>query len=252
VAIPASAVQSLVLQETVAVLTLCFGLMALRVAPSPAGPTRRVAWYMAGVAFTFDGGVGTLHSTVAVAAMAAGPGTRFYEGFVRLTNLGNDARILLVLGFALGLGWVVLLGGRPPSARVVVGSAVLLTVTGFFAGLAEGPLLKGGVHFAVMAVLGAGTAVLLFAALYRGMVTESVDWLLWTALALFAAQEAISANIQTVLSWAGFGGGWAPAPRAMLWVGLVSTSIMLACSARRVAIARAGGDPPGLLERLRG
>jgi hypothetical protein len=147
---------------------------------------------------------------------------------------------------------VVLLGGRPPPARPVVAAAGVLMVAGFFAGMAEGPMLRGAVHFGVLAVFGAGTAVLLFAALYWGMVTERIDWLLWTALALFAAQEALSSNIQTALSWAGFGGGWAPPHRSMLWVGLVSTSVMLACSARRLALARAGLEAPGLLERLRG
>jgi hypothetical protein len=38
----------------------------------------------------------------------------------------------------------------------------------------------------------------------------------------------------------------------MMWVGLVSACVMVACSMRRLAIARAGGDVPGLLERLRG
>lgn len=247
-----SAAQTLALQEVVAVLTLGFGLMALRVAPSPGTSTRTAAWFMAGVTFTFDGGLGTLHSTVAVAAMAAGSESSFYALFMRFSRLGNDARSLLVLGFALGLGWLVLLGGRPPPARPVVAAASVLTVAGFVAGLAEGPPVRAGVHFGVLGVFGAATAVLLFAALYWGMVTERVDWLLWTALALFAAQEALSSNIQTALSWAGFGGGWAPAPRSMLWVALVSVSVMLACSARRLALARAGEEAPGLLERLRG
>lgn len=250
--IPASAVQSLALQEAVAVLTLGFGVMALRVAPSPGSSTRRAAWFMAGVALTLDGALGTLHSTAAVAAVAAGPRSGFYALFLRFTTLGNDARSLLVLGFALGLAWVVLLGRRSPSARQVVAAECLLAVAGFVAGAAEGPMAAGGVHFGVMSLLGAGTALLLFAALYWGMVRERVDWLLWTALALFAVQEAISSNIQTVLSWAGFGGGWAPPPRSMLWVGLVCVCVMLACSARRLALARAGAETPGLLERLRG
>lgn len=250
--IPPSAVQPLALQEAVAVLMLGFGLMALRVAPSPGTSTRTAAWFMAGVTFTFDGGLGTLHSTLAVVAVAAGEESSFYAYFMRFSRPGNDARSLLVLGFALGLGWLVLLGGRPPPARPVVAAAGVLAVAGFFAGLAEGPVLREGVHFAVLAVFGAGTAVLLFAALYWGMVTERVDWLLWTALALFAAQEALSSNIKSALSLARFGAGWGPSPRSMLWVALVSASMMLACSARRLVLARAGVDAPSLLERLRG
>jgi hypothetical protein len=110
----------------------------------------------------------------------------------------------------------------------------------------------GGQHLGLMSLLGAATAMLLFAALYRGLVRDRVDWLLWTALALYAAHEALSSNIQTVIAWAGFRGGWRPSVRSMMWAGLVSTCVMLACSLRRLAIARAGGDAPGLLERLRG
>jgi hypothetical protein len=247
-----SAVLTLTLQELLAVLTLGLGLVALRVAPRPGRSTRTGAWFMAGVTFTCDGTLSLVHSTIAVAAVAAGPGSSFYAAFLRLSPLGNDARALLILGFALGLGWVVLLERPLPPRRVVAGSAAALAAVGFVAGLAEGPLQRGGVHFGVLSLFGAATAVLLFAALYRAMMRESVDWLFWVALALYAAQEALSSNIQGVLSWAGFGGAWAPPVPSQMWIGLVSSFVMLACTLRRLAIARAGGDPPGLLERLRG
>jgi hypothetical protein len=65
-------------------------------------------------------------------------------------------------------------------------------------------------------------------------------------------QEAISSNIKGVLAWAGFGGGWAPPVRSIMLTALVTLVMMLACTLRRLAIGRAGGDPPGLLERLSG
>jgi hypothetical protein len=247
-----SAVLTLALQEVLAVLTLGLGLVALRVAPRPGPSTRTAAWFMAGVTFTCDGTQSLVHSTAAVAAMAAGSESRFYAVVVRLTPLANDARALLILGFALGLGWVVLLERPMPAPGVVVGSAIALAAVGFIAGLAEGPLRRGGVHFGVLSLFGAATAVLLFASLYRGMMRGSVDWLFWVALALYAAQEALSSNIQGVLSWAGFGGAWAPPVPSQMWIGLFSSCVMLACTLRRLAIAREGGDPPGLMERLRG
>jgi hypothetical protein len=244
--------QTLTLQLMAPVLLLSFGVLALRVAPEPGTSARTAAWFMAGVTFASDGAVATVHALLAVAAAFAGEGTTFYDVYLRFLPPGNDARIVVVFGFALALAWVVLLGRPAPGRRAIVAGAAVLLTAGFVVGLFEPPVGSGGDHFLVMSYFGAATAVLLFAALYRAMVRESIDWLLWVALALYAVQEAISSNIQGVLSWAGFGGGWAPPHRAMLWVGMLSASAMLACTARRLAIARTGGEVPGLLERLRG
>jgi hypothetical protein len=250
----ASTAQSLALQLLVAVLILGMGGLSLRVAPEPGTSARTAAWFMAGVTFASEGAVATIHSLLAVAAVLAGKGSGFYDLYLGFMPAGNDARAMVVLGFALALGWVLLLGRPSPGRRTIFAAAAGLIAIGFIAGLLEPPVRQqqGGDHFSVMSYFGAATAVVLFAALYRAMVRETVDWLLWVALALYAVQEAVSSNIQMVLSWAGFGGGWAPPAKTMLWAGLVSAFAMLACAVRRLAIARTGGDPPGLLERLRG
>ncbi|HVG46102.1 MAG TPA: hypothetical protein VM890_15270 [Longimicrobium sp.] len=247
-------VQSLALQVLVAVITMGIGVLALRVAPGPGTSARTAAWFIAGVTFASEGLVATFHSILAVGAALAGPGTVFYTVYLRFMPAGNDARVVVVFGFALGLGWVLLLGRPSPGKRTIVAATAVLLAAGFVAGLFEPPVApqQGADHFSVMSYFGAATAVLLFAALYRAMVRETVDWLLWVALALYAVQEALSSNIQIVLSWAGLSGGWSPPAKAMLWAGLVSAFAMLACAARRLAIARAGGEVPGLLERLRG
>ena len=227
-----AAVQTLALQETVALLTLGFGVLALRVAPRPGSSARTAAWFMAGVTFTLDGVLAVIQDTAAVAAVAAGRESAFYRLFVDILPVGNDARSVLVLGFAAGLAWVLLLGRPTPSARAIVAAACLLLLVGSALGLAEPPVQQqgGGDHIGLMSLFGAATALLLFASLYRAMVRESVDWLLWTALALYAAHEALSSNIQTVIAWAGFRSGWAPPVRAMMWVGLVTACVMVACS----------------------
>ena len=247
-------VLSLATQLLVAVLTMGFGVLALRVAPEPGSSTRTAAWFLAGVTFAPEGAVATLHAILAVVAVLAGRGTSFWDVYMRFTPAGNDARSTVVLGFALALAWVVLLERPAPARRWSVLAVPVLMLAGFVAGLFEPPVgsRQGADHFSVMSYFGAATAVLLFASLYRAMVRESFDWLLWVALALYAVREALSSNIQMVLSWAGFGGGWSPPAQAMVWVGLVSAFAMLACTTRRLAIARAGGDPPGLLGRIRG
>ncbi|MFL5382127.1 MAG: hypothetical protein ACJ8GN_06400 [Longimicrobiaceae bacterium] len=245
---------TLALQVAIGALTLGFGLLALRVAPRPGKSERTLAWFMAGVTFTFDGALALVHSLVCVAAAFVPQESSFFRGYLRFTPAANDARNLLVLGFAAGLGWVVLLRRPAPSARTIVAVAGVLALAGFVAGLAEPPFeqQRGAGHMGILSLGGAATSVILFAALYRGMVRETIDWLLWIALALYAADQALSSNIQTALAWAGFDGAWRPSFRSMMWVGLVSASVMLACSVRRLAIARAGEEAPGLLERLRG
>jgi len=252
--ITASIAQSLTLQLLVSALILGFGVLARRVAPAPGGPVRTTAWFLAGVTFVAQGVVATLHSILAIVAVAAGPGTRFWNVYMRLMPAANEARNMVVLGFALALAWVVLLGRPSPRARAVVAAAVALMAAGTVIGLFEPPVQAqgGGEHFGIMSYFGAATAVLLFAVLYRAMVAESIDWLLWVALALYAVQEALSSNIQMVLSWAGFGGNWRPPNQSMHWAGLVAAFVMFACTLQRLAIARRGAEPPGLLERLRG
>lgn len=244
---------TLTLQAAVAVLVLGFGVLALRVAPGPGTSPRTATWFMAGVTFTLEGVVAVIHSTAAIIAML-NQGSPFYRTYLKLMPSGNDARSVLVLGFAMGLVWVLLLKRPWPSATAIYAIACALLVTGFLLGFLEPPVeqQRGGNHFSLISLLGAATTVLLLASLYRGMVNDHVDWLLWSALALYAAREAVLSNIQTVLAWAGLGGGWAPPPRSMMWTMLVSSCVMVACSLRRLAIARAGGEVPGLLERLRG
>ena len=250
--ITAQTVQILALQVAVAALTLIFGLVALRIAPGPGMSTRSGAWYLAGITFTLDGLLGTLHETaVAVALAAAGPDSPFIDGVWRLSLLEDDARALLGLGFAAGMVWVMM--ERPvPTPRVALGLAAGLVAAGFVVGLVEGPLGRGGAHFSLLALLDIVSAVLLLAALFRGMMRGRVDRLLWTALAFYAAQFALLLTFATVLAWGGFGGGWLPV-LTIKWAAMVVACVMLACSMRRLRAERMIGlrigpplyHPPG-------
>jgi hypothetical protein len=157
-----------------------------------------------------------------------------------------------MLGFAAAVFALVLRGRPSPAPRVAVAGAAGLALAGFTAGLLEPPLDRGGVHFTVLSVVDAAAVILLFAALYRGLLAESLDWLLWSALAVYAVQQAMSSDVQVFLAWAGITGAWAPPHSLLLWTALASVLLMLACTARRLALARDGRDAPALLERLRG
>lgn len=237
----------LALQAAGPLLTLAFGVLALRVAAR--GGPGAAAWRLTGLAFAVDGVHSTLQAAAAVWAVAAGPGSVVYEAFVRTLPAGNSARSLLVLGYAVAL---LVLASRGEAAfprhRVLPGLLAMLA-GGTALGMLEGEFAPER-HFPVLAWLGVCTLLALFAALYRSLPGSALDFLLWGAVALYAVREALTANIVSMLAFMDLP-VWTPSPYALLSVSIFFLLLMVACAARRLAMARAGVRPPALLPRLR-
>lgn len=245
-----SAWLTLSLQLLMTLLTLAFGVASLRVGRERGAP-RLGAWYFTGATFTLLGATATLQSLLAVWAAASGPGTPPYAFFMRLVPFANDARSFVVLGYAATLA-ALGVAGRPfpaPSWRVWAGLGALMAA-GAAVGFREGPFRQGP-HLAVMSTLGGVTVLLLLVALYRALVTSTVDYLLWAAVGVYTFREAVSVNFQVVFALIGLPNAWQPSMRAMILVAIASLVVMLACTVRRLGLARAGEDTPSLLERLR-
>jgi hypothetical protein len=246
------ALRSLIPQLAFAVLTLLFGVLSLRVAPVHGRGPREDAWYLTGITFTTIGALATVSGVLAFPVVAAGEGSESWDVFLRTVPITNDARSFAVFGFALALGYVVVLRRAAPGrGRTAAGLALMLAI-GAGVGVLEGPF-QANRQMPMMALLGAVTSLALFYVLYVALVRDAMDWLLWTALALYAAREAATVNLQSLLAWwrRGPGGPWVPSPSLLLWMGLVSVLPMIVCTLHRLSLARAGRDAPGLLERLR-
>lgn len=244
-----SAALTLTLQECMAVLTLTFGVACLRVGRRPASATGRTAWFLTGATFTTVGAAAVVHSSAAVWAVRCGKGSAFFAGYLRATPPANDARSFLVLGLAAAL-LALLMRGRVPRRGVLLAWLGAWAGVGAAVGLMEGRL-EPATHLSMQAALGAVTAAVLFLVLYRALVTDALDYLLWLALAAYAVREAVSADFQMLLAMTGIAAEWRLSAMQMMAAGILSLLVMIACTLRRLALCRAGKPVPALLERVR-
>ncbi|HEU0052988.1 MAG TPA: hypothetical protein VFQ39_07410 [Longimicrobium sp.] len=239
---------TLAMQCAIQALTLAFGVVCLWVARR-AGRGRDGGWYFTGAAFTVMGVHALVQSVVAVWAVVEGDQSALYRRYVAVLPFLNDPRILVVLGYAL-VTLVQLVRRRPtPSSPWRVWSFFLsLLALGTALSTLEGPFAER-VHYSVIAAGGAATVVVLLASLYRALVIGAFDYLLWTAMVIYAVREAVSASIFSVQAWIGIREVWTPDPRLAPVLALVSLVMMLGCSLLRL---RRPAPPPGLMERVRG
>ena len=246
-----AAATTLVLQLLMQVLTLTFGVAGLYVARTARAGGRDRGWLVTGLTFTVLGSHALVQALAAFWATAEGEGSRVYETFMRWLPPANDARIAVVLGYAVLL-LAHLLFRRPLPSRPLPILAVLaaLLAAGTLAGLLEGGF-RARVHYTVLAVVAVATVVVLFAVLYQALVTSAFDYLLWTAMAVYAMREAVSANFFSAFAWLGVERVWQPSFRTIVSIGLASLVLMIACSLLRLRLARAGVEAPSLMERLR-
>ncbi|HSU14250.1 hypothetical protein [Longimicrobium sp.] len=242
-------VRSLSMQLVFATLTLGFGILALRVAPRPGRNVRLGAWHLAGVTFTTIGAIATVVDVLAIPAAVQGSG-RFFDFFLHASTIGNDARGFAVFGFALALTDMMVRRRPAPPRRVVIWGMVGLLAVGAGVGVLEGAFVGSRQH-SVIALVSGATVVALFAALYAGMVSNSIDWHLWVALGIYAVREALASVISAARAAGYIANEWKPSAVWIFPLGMASVLVMLWCTLVRLGVAR-GTDAPGLLERLRG
>ncbi len=243
------AILILVLQVVEPLVALGFGacalLIARRVAPAPSA----AAWRFAGAAFAVYGLHGAVQGIAAAAVMAAGERSPFFAMYLAVNPAGNLGRAFLMLGAAMGL--LLLVEGRLP-ARVRERPAAVL-----FAALAVGTVvgaMQGSLaprHYPPVAIAAVCTVLVLFAVLWRSRAGAAVDYVLWTALALFALREALSANFWIALSHVDSTLVWTPSALSFLAVSTGLLLPMLLCAAYRLTLLRAGRPTPSLFMRLR-
>lgn len=240
---------TLALQECMAVLTLTFGVACLRVGRRPTTSTGRTAWFLTGATFATVGAVAVVHCTAAMWAVRCGEGSAFYAGYIRVMPPANDARSFVMLGFAAAL-LALLMRGRAPRRPVLLAWLAAWAVVGAGMGLAEGGFQRA-THLSVQSVLDAVTAAVLFVVLYRALVTDALDYLLWLALAAYAVREAMSADFQMLLALTGIAATWKLSVPQLHAAAIISLLVMIGCTLRRLALGRAGKPVPALLERVR-
>jgi hypothetical protein len=249
-AIPRHMLPGLTMQLVFAMLTLAFGVLALRVAPRPGRNLRLGAWQLTGATFTTIGAVATVAGVLAFLAAMRQPGDAYYVLWTRWMTIGNDARGFAVFGFALALADMMARRRSAPSGRVMAGGLVVLLAVGGALGAVEGAFTGSRQH-SVIALVSGATVMVLFVALYAGMVHNSIDWHLWVALGIYAVREALNSVISAARAVGYLANDWKPSTVWIFVLGMSSVLGMIWCTLVRLGVAR-GADPPGLLERLRG
>lgn len=234
---------ALALQLTGSVLLLAFGAACLRVAPRPGQTLGAGGWFLTGVTFATIGAIATFQNVWAIWAVAEGSGSGVYRAFIAATDVLNTPRSIASVGYSAALVALVF-ASRPflTSRQVAVGLPMLLA-----AGVLLGWDLSREELLRLLAVLEAASLVLLLAALYRALLADAFDHLLWAAIGIYAAREAINSNFLSMLS---LPASWRPSAQLFQVVKVVSSVLMIACALRRIALERAGREVPTLMQRI--
>lgn len=243
---------TLVMQCVVAVLTLAFGLVAVRVAfKVPSNPELpRAAWLVTGIVFTVLGISTAVHNCIAAPwAYLSGPGTPAYELFLRWSPVGNHSRGLVVVAYGMIMAGLVVVRrvvrGHYTAATLGV-SAVAMTLGGMV-GWREGPLVRS-THYTAMAVSDAAELILLFSALLVGVIWNTTDRLLWVSLVIFTVHELFDVTLYTALAWGGVPGAWRPRAVYIHLYASIAYLVMIGLALRRAKLASRGAPVPGLLD----
>lgn len=243
---------TLFLQCVVAILTLVFGVAALRVAGRvPGAPElHRATWLLTGVVFTMLGISTAFHNVVAAPwAFFAGRGSPELALYMQFSPIANHSRGFLMLAYGVMMAAIVPLsraaGQRLAVFAVLVGIAFM--AVGAVLGFQEGSLTRA-THYTATTITDAAGLIFLLAALFLGIVRNTTDRLLWVGLVIFTVHELLDIPWFSAMAWADVPGAWRPSAKYIHLYASVAYLLMILVAERRVRLARKGVRVPGLLE----
>lgn len=243
---------TLLMQCVVAILTIVFGVVALRASRFvPAGSDlHREAWWVTGAVFTILGISTFLQLCIGAPwAYFSGAGSPVYEAYMVVMPIGNHSRGVLVVAYGAmmaGLGLVHARFSQRLGAFVFVTSFAAMAA-GALVGWREGPLVQV-THWTATAISDSAELIFLLAALFIGVVWNTTDRLLWIALVIFTAHELFDVAWYSALAWSDVPGAWRPSPTYIHLYASVAYLLMIVLADRRIRLARRGVRVPGLIE----
>lgn len=243
---------TLFFQCAVAALALVMGVLGLKVArvlPADTPVLHRLSWEVVGLVFLLGGVSSIFQNVFAVVAYLGGSGSAAWNSYAVWAPVGNYGRTLAKSMLSLLL-CLLPLAHRVTLQRarlITIGASVLMFAVGTVLGLMEGPL-RMSVHFSMYSVFETVELVLLLVALFVAVQTSSVDRLLWAAMALYAARQALNALSYGALSWWGTAGRWAPSGLHIHVMGVIGYVLMAWLSWKRIRLARQGIPVPGMFD----
>lgn len=241
----------LALQFASALLTLGFGLLALRVSRR-AGRNRDralAAWEPTAFCFTVVGAYGVAHALLCIfAAYAKSPA--FRRVFLEWYHAANTGRALAIVAYAVVLA--ALLAGRRRWVLRLSANSLPLFAAAAVAGTLAGRWLDNGSssqQMAQLGTLGGVTVLVLLCTLLMAVVNDGLDQLLWFALAAYTLKETMQVSMFAIIAWWSSNTSGAVVEAFYVLNALVLVG-MVVLARRRLRLAAAGRHVPALFERI--
>jgi hypothetical protein len=232
---------------------LLFGVLALLVWRRY-GTVRRdraaLGWALTAAYFLIAGTYATLHSLLSAAAGATGEGSALYTLVSNWVFSANVTRGILSMAFG-GMLLVLMVSRRRWGRRVVATSPAVLAGTAVLASVAlrQVPVTSGYTILSSIAIVTAGTAIVMMVALFAAIRSDGLDQLLWLALAVYALKETMTVSFMGVMA------AWtmtyaATYYKVFYWVAGALAWCMVGVAARRLQLATGGRPVPAPFERV--
>jgi hypothetical protein len=227
--------RTLTAQAAMSVCILVFALLALRIASRvpQSQPTFRYAWALTGAAFLVRSLNSLFHDVFATVAYLGGKESRAWEAILVWHPILNHSRTFLITAYCIV--FLVALrraarGAPPPSLRVGVAAVVAGMVVGGLVGANE-TTFSGLTHFTAVALWDLMEMLALFAVLFVGLSTATLDRSLWACIGIYTFVLALSVLLFAFLARTDVQGEWAPQAstlqitKAVLYLGLNAVAI---------------------------
>lgn len=235
--------RTLAAQAGMSVCVLVFALLALRIARhiSAGQPVYRYAWALTGASFLARGLNSLFHDLFATVAYVSGPESRVYAAVLVWHPILNHSRTFLLIAYSIVFFVALVRASRKqplPPLRTAMAITMAGMVLGGVVGWQEGAF-SGVIHYSAVAVLDVVAMLVLFAILFVGLSTATLDRGLWACLSIYTFVLALSALSFAFLSRIDIIGEWAPPAsllqiiKSLLYVGLNAVAIRAWLKVRR-------------------
>ncbi|HEU0299788.1 MAG TPA: hypothetical protein VFR37_10045 [Longimicrobium sp.] len=206
--------RTLIAQAAMSVCMLVFALLALRIASRvpPGQPTFRYAWALTGAAFLVRVCNSLFHDVFATVAYVGGEESRAWAAILVWHPILNHSRTFLITAFCIVLLVALrraIRGAPPPPLRTGVAVVLLGMVVGGVVGWQE-TTFSGLTHFTAVALWDLMEMLALFAVLYVGLSTATLDRNLWACIGIYTFVLALSVLLFAFLARIDVHGEWAP------------------------------------------
>lgn len=247
-----------ILQIVQTLVALTFGVVSLLVAARlRPQPLFRLGWLWVGAGFTAVNIPVLAQTLFAAAAFVSGPDTPLWNHYLLwapLFNHGHTAALICV--FVVLLVLVLPRGkaerGSPTGRAWLVGWASVLggALLGSWLGMVEGSILSPS-HLRHVVIMNAVEVFILLAGLFLLLVRDRMDRILWSALAVYAANVVLHIVLVSAMIGFGIAGGWRISPFYAQFSNTAFVAVMVMLALLRLWKVRGGAEATGLFRPVR-